>query len=221
MGATRVLRVALALEYGRTAVPVLASSVVELALRIASALLLLLLSLPGWAAPAHNDKLSLLLKTSAVIIPLVLVCAHPKVMLPAMNWGLKKINKPLITRALRYSEVLGVLALECARWVLYGLAFLLLASSVYAAAWNHPLALIGVAAGSWAGGFIASSPGGLGFAEVLLGLCLTALGFPPQMAVVLPLLARFWTLIGEALWALAAWVMRKQPMTAPIPSPEG
>lgn len=209
-----VLRVALALEYGREAVPVLASSVVELALRTAAALLLLLVSLSGWGAAVATAKMPSLMKYSVLLIPLVLVCAHPKVMLPAMNWGLRKIKKPQITRQLHYFEVLGVMVAECLRWVLYGVAFFLLACAVFPAASDHALALIGAAAGSWAGGFIGVSPGGLGVSEAVLVFCLTSLHFPAAIGLALPFLARLWTLIGEALWALAAWILRKRPVVA-------
>lgn len=208
-----VLRVVLAAEVGRAPVPTLAASAVELALRLASALLLFLCTLASWGALIHDKTFSKLSLSAFIIIPVILICAHPRVMLPVMNWGLKLLKKPPIERKLRYRDIMGVLLAEMARWLIYGLAFWLLVLAVYPAAATHVVELLGTAVVSWAAGFVLASPGGLGWSEwVIKTLLEQSLAFPTAVAFILPVLMRLWTLAAEGAWALAAiplWRMRK------------
>lgn len=214
--ASLLARVALAAEVEREVVPVLASSTVELALRIASGALLLLVALFSAGATENTSYITVPL----VAIPIVLCCAHPRVMLPVMNWLLTKIKKPPITRALRYREVLGVFAMIIGRWVVYGAAFALLAGAITPGMTAvRFLVLICLAAGSWAIGFILGSPGGLGVAETVQLLILKRLGFSATDAAVLPLLFRLGSLASEGGWALVSVYLRRgwQPERDDLP----
>ncbi|MHB9025870.1 MAG: hypothetical protein ACYC7E_17155 [Armatimonadota bacterium] len=200
-----LLRVTLSAQVKRATVPVLASSTVELALRTASAFLLFLVALLGHKTPGGKGLFTFALLT----IPLVLVCAHPRVMLPVLNWGLRKIKQPSIDRSLRYRDVLGTFCLLLARWTLYGFAFFALACAVHPAAQDHPMVLVGTAAGSWAFGFVSFLPGGLGSMEWILKEALESLlHYPIAVALMLPVLLRVTTLFSEGLWALACVPMR-------------
>ncbi|MHB9132772.1 MAG: lysylphosphatidylglycerol synthase transmembrane domain-containing protein [Armatimonadota bacterium] len=205
------LRAGLAAEVGRGTVPVLASSTVELALRTASAcLMFILLALFSVISALKDDVNPQVTVICAMgIIPLVLVCAHPRIMLPVTNWVLRKMKKAPIERALRYRDVLGVFLLLLTRWMVYGLAFALFLHAV------HPTislalvpVLIGVAAGSWAVGFVIPAPAGTGVTETFLLPILTFLHFPYAIALVFPWLFRLLTLTGEGLWALVGWALR-------------
>ncbi|HEY3415893.1 MAG TPA: lysylphosphatidylglycerol synthase domain-containing protein [Armatimonadota bacterium] len=213
-----LLRVALAAQVDRAAIPVLASSTVELALRTASASLLFLIALLGYHIPGKQGVAILVF--ALLVVPLVLVCAHPRVMMPVLNWGLRKIKQPTINRPLRYREVLGTFLLLLARWLVYGLAFFALACSVHPAAREHLLVLVGIAAGSWAVGFAFLMPGGLGIAEWVMNWGLSQiLSFSIGLALMLPALLRLTTLVGEGLWALVCiplWMSwRQQKPVAP------
>lgn len=199
--ASLIVRVGLATEVKRDIVPVLASSTVELALRTASGLLLFLLAL---VVSGNTNERSLLVGP-LVIIPLVLICAHPRIMLPAMNWALKQVKQAPITHVLSYGEVLGIFLATVVRWVIYGLAFALLAWAIHPAAIKHVPVLVGTASGSWAAGFIGMSPGGAGIAEWIQNIVLEgALKFPERVALLLPIFFRLTTLLAEGLWALVA-----------------
>ncbi len=212
-----ILRVALAAEVQREPVPVLAASVVELALRIASGLLIFLAALCGWGF-AINPRLRL---ASLVIVPLVLICAHPRVMLPVMNWALRKIKQPPLARSVRYGEVLGVFAMLLLRWIVYGLSYAALVIAFDAHANSNLPVLIGCASGAWAAGFILMTPAGLGAAELIQKAILGALHVPAALTTILPILARLWTLAGEGIWSLAAWGLwaRRAAPSPPTPLP--
>ncbi|HEY3379765.1 MAG TPA: hypothetical protein VGL77_20000 [Armatimonadota bacterium] len=202
--ASLVIRAGLAKEANRDIVPVLASSTVELALRTASGLFLFLVALLVW----HISASTKMLAPALAVIPLVLICAHPKIMLPVMNWALVKIKQPTITHTLGYGEVLGIFAATVIRWAFYGFAFALLACAIYPTAADHIPVLIGTAAGSWAAGFVGMSPGGLGLAEWVQKVILQeSLHFPLEVALVLPVLFRLGTLLAEGAWALVSVVL--------------
>lgn len=204
--ASLLLRVALAREVKAPVIPVLASSTVELALRTASGLLLFFCVMLSVGVKAEGALLYLPLS----IIPLVLICAHPKIMLPVMNWLLVKIKQPPISRSLRYREVLGIFAATIFRWLIYGSAYALLATAIYPKASSAFLLLVSTAAGSWSAGFIGLTPGGIGMAEWVQNIILRGtLHFNTIIALMLPVLFRMATLLAEGLWALAAIFMRK------------
>jgi uncharacterized membrane protein YbhN (UPF0104 family) len=198
-----LVRVDLAKEAGRDIVPVLASSTVELALRTASGLLVLLVAVMGWGIAAKGSMLYLPL----IIVPLVLICAHPRIMLPVMNWVLCKIKQQPIERSLRYREVLGIFALTLVRWIVYGAAFGLLAVALYPESRQHLPVLVGTAAGSWAGGFVGISPGGVGVSEGIQMYILGLLHFPMSVIFGIPVLFRVSTLAAEGFWALVSLPM--------------
>lgn len=204
--ASLFVRAALGVEAGRKPVPVLAASALELALRTASALMVFVVCLPAWGQAGRADKATESFFASAlVIIVVVMICAHPKIMMPVLNWGLRKIKQPPIAHTLRYRDVFALVGMELTRWVLIGTATFLLAWAIYPPARHALLALIGMANASWAAGFLSMTPGGLGVAEGVQFLVLSkSLRFDHEMALILPLSARLWSLLAEGLWALAA-----------------
>lgn len=204
--ASLVLRVALAREVKAPVIPVLASSTVELALRTASGLLLFFVVMLSVGIKAEGALLYLPIS----VIPLVLLCAHPKIMMPVMNWLLKKIKQPPIAHSLRYREVLGIFAATIFRWLIYGSAYALLAIAIYPQAASKFILLLSTAAGSWSAGFIGLTPGGLGMAEWVQKIILSnTLHFSTTIALMLPVLFRMATLLAEGIWALAAIFMRR------------
>lgn len=205
--ASLLLRVALAREVKAPVIPVLASSTVELALRTASGLLLFFCVMLSVGVKTEGAMLYLPL----AVIPLVLLCAHPKVMLPVMNLLLKRIKQPPISRSLRYRDVLSIFAATIFRWLIYGSAYALLAIAIYPKAITAIPLLIGTAAGSWSAGFIGMTPGGAGVAEWVQNFILGGkLHFPATIGLILPVLFRVATLMAEGLWALAALFMRRK-----------
>ncbi|MHB0935605.1 MAG: lysylphosphatidylglycerol synthase domain-containing protein [Armatimonadota bacterium] len=222
--ASLLIRVALTSEMNRHPVPVLASSLMDLTLRTASALLIALVTLSTWGQVARDKFSQELLGIPIGIIVIILVVAHPRLMIPAMNWVLRRCKRAPIERKLRYRDVLGLLVAVAGRWSLYGLAFALLACAIFPEAQDHMIALIGIANAAWAAGFLGMSPGGLGIAEFVQKVALhQSLGFSAAVALILPVLWRLWTLVAEGLWALVSWALLRSHtarQVAPAPVPE-
>jgi len=204
--ASLFVRAALGVEAERHPVPVLASSALELALRTASALLIFVVCLPTWGHAAQAAKSTEVLFIVGIIIILaVFTCAHPKIMMPALNWGLKKIKQPPIIHTLRYRDILSLVGMEIVRWILIGVALVLLSIAIYSPSRHAVIALIGLANASWAAGFIFMTPAGLGTAESIQYIVLErSLHFLPVAATIIPVAVRIWSLAAEGLWALAA-----------------
>jgi hypothetical protein len=203
--ASLAVRAGLGIEAGSEVVPILASSTVELALRIAGSFIMALLI---FMAPGSHAVRRLMYLAFA-IIPLVLFFAHPKVMIPIMNWLLCKIKQVPINRQLSYGDVLFVLAATLFRWALYGLGYTLLVRAVCGISWSHLPVLAGTGAGAWGAGFLGMSPGGLWWMEFVQRTMLhDALLLESALATMIPALFRLETLVAEGLWALAAVFMR-------------
>jgi uncharacterized membrane protein YbhN (UPF0104 family) len=206
--ASLIVRVVLASQANRAAMPVLAASVIELALRMAAALLIFLVTLPGLT----NTGGAAFLTIGIVFIVAALVGAHPRIAMPVMNWMLRKIKHPPLDHTLRYREVLGLFGLQLARWTVYGVAFALVMRAVHPPAAHDWLVLLGTGCGSYAFGFLAMTPGGLGIMEWVQKGVLATLGYPTALTLVLPVLARLFLLAAEGVWALIALTLWRVPV---------
>jgi uncharacterized membrane protein YbhN (UPF0104 family) len=207
--ASLVVRVTLAAEADRPAVPVLAASGLELVLRTCAALLTVIPILP-WLGLNIRIPLPVLIG----LVPFVLLCAHPRIMLPVMNVLLKKMKRQPITRKVRYRDVLGLFGSLVVRWLLYGMAFALLVMAVYPKAAQDVVLLVSTAAGSWAAGFVIPAPGGVGVAEHVQRLAMQHAGFREAVADVMPVIFRLTTLFTEGLWALAGIALWRGAMAS-------
>jgi uncharacterized membrane protein YbhN (UPF0104 family) len=178
--------------------------VVELALRSAASLMvaLLIFIVPG------SHAVRILMKFAYIVIPLVLICAHPKIMMPVMNWVLRKIKQVPISRPVSYGNVLSVLLATIFRWGVYGLGYTLLVRAVSGVSWTDYPVLAGTGAAAWFAGFLGMSPGGLGWMEVVQQTILHDSLHLAVAATVIPALFRLESLLAEGLWALAAVFMR-------------
>jgi hypothetical protein len=146
---------------------------------------------------------------AAAAVFLLLVVAHPRVIVPLVNLGLRRLRKPLISATLRYRDILTMLGLCIAMWACMCAAFWLLAVSVVPAARN---AAVGVAASfpaAWFVGLVAiAAPGGLGAREGALAALLGGL-LPSGMGVVVALVSRLWLTGIELICALVAWRLQE------------
>jgi glycosyltransferase 2 family protein len=232
-----LVRVGLAREVDREAIPVLASSAVELLLRTATALVLGLVAILAWLGTGDqqaNEQAPFLMGSAGILILIVLVCAQPSRMIPAVNFALKLAKKPPISHTLTDGEVLAVLGALLIRWVCFGLAFWLIALAITEQARTHALVLVALGPGSWAIGFLSMFPGGLGSMEATQLLVMkAAFGLNPghfgltdaeflssvipavvvaresiARVVIISVLTRLFTLASEGLWSLAVIPLR-------------
>ena len=199
--ASFLVRLGLTQQLNIPPIPMLAASTVELAVRTASGFFMILLS---FLMVHTGDKSERFIVTTGIItIVVVLIVAHPKIMIPIMNWFLKKIKQPEIMIAPRYRSILLVFGLNVFRWIIYGSAFVMLCAAVYTIPTQYLIPMIGIAPGSWAAGFVLLSPGGIGIAEGIQNFGLEKLlKLPFEIALIVPVLFRFSTLAAEGIWSL-------------------
>lgn len=140
---------------------------------------------------------------------LLLVFAHPRVVVPLVNIALRRFGRPLITARLRYRDLFAMLALCAVMWVCLCAGFWLLAYGIAPAAARSPVAVSASFPVAWLVGLVAVvSPGGLGVREGVLAALLAGL-LPGGMAVVAALAARVWLTCIELACAVVAWRVRE------------
>jgi len=184
------------------------ATVIGMAVTLASALALTALQLPFTSSKAARDYWWVL-----ALVPVALICLHPRVLSGALNMVLKLarreplergVSMPGIGRALGWT-VLGWILLSVQAWLLVagihggGIADFPAASAAYLLAWVV--------------GFLAIfSPGGLGTRELAMAAALAPLMDWPQ-ALVVATLSRLISTIGDILWAVLAFALSKRAKT--------
>lgn len=145
----------------------------------------------------------------ALIVPLALLVVHPRLLAWLMNAAARALKRDRIELATSYPQLLLVAAVFCGAWIVLGASFALLVQGLGYG--RPPLApAIGGYALSWAIGFLAFTPGGLGAREVVL-TAVVALALPEEgggggataAAAVVALVARLQLTMCEVLWASA------------------
>jgi glycosyltransferase 2 family protein len=213
----------------------LASMVIELATKIASAALVFALSLLFWP---NISGLTNLVPRDVVVgigilgIPLLLFGLHPRLLQAGLNRGLRLMRREPVTLTLRYRDILIITGFWMISWVIAGAGFYLLVRSLTATPLTFSaLALAtGINALGWDIGFLAIiTPSGLGFREGAIVALLIAGGLVAGadasfgVALVIALMARLLTTASELICVAAAYLtpghVRLQPPPAE-PAPE-
>ena len=198
---------------GRQGVPApvaLTGIMLELALVALVAVALFPLRAIGYGHPLEGVGIWAL---AAALVLLVL--AHPQVVGPLVNAGLRRLSRPAIQARLRYRDLFGMLALCAAMWLCLCLGFAAFAYAIAPAAGGAPPAgrsAIAIAASfpvAWVVGLVAvAAPGGLGVREGVLAALLSGV-LPGGVAVVVALASRVWLTGVELLCAAVAWRLRE------------
>ena len=106
-------------------------------------------------------------------------------------------------------------AISVASWVLYGLAFQVLATGVLGRAPGSPELYVAIFTGSYLAGFLALIvPGGVGVREVVMATALRGAGFGTGESILLVVASRVWLTVLEILPAtmfLVAQYARREP----------
>ena len=198
--ASLIIRMGLTGQVNVPMIPMLAASTVELAVRTASGFFMLLIA---FLIVKTGEKSIIIMAISVIIV--VLIVAHPKIMIPIMNWFLRKIKQPEIVVIPKYRNILLVFGLNILRWIIYGSAFAMLCAAIYKITLSQFIPMIGISPGGWAAGFVFLTPGGLGIAEWIQNFGLKQLlKLPQELAIILPVLFRLSTLLAEGIWSLVA-----------------
>jgi uncharacterized membrane protein YbhN (UPF0104 family) len=188
--------------------------ILEQALQLFSALLIVGASLPFWSP----DSIVGQYKWLAWFVPLGLVAIHPRLFFPILNFGLTKLGKAPIPNTLTYGMMV--------RYTLYYILVHLcngLALVAAVVALGHPLSLAPIVLGSamfaWTLGYlIIFSPGGLGVREFFVTEALAPI-IGRDGAAVAALLWRAANIITEAVGAglFALLVRPPAPVRQAVP----
>jgi hypothetical protein len=134
-----------------------------------------------------------------------LVFLHPKVFYRIINFILLRWKNEEIKMYMRYRDIIQLFAVYNLIVLSQGIAFYFFVNAICYVPFNNILGLTGSLAIAGALGTLSVfSPSGLGVREGILALLLTNYVISP-MAVLISLLARIWTTLGEIICALFAW----------------
>lgn len=144
------------------------------------------------------------------IAVLTVVFLHPKIFYLFMNGLLLKLGKPVFPKKdqASYAKMLGLMGISIFSWAVAGLGFFIFLSAFYPLEWIHLIDIISIAGFSFAVGNVAFfSPGGLGVREGVWLIFLSSF-MPESAAILLALMARAQTIIGEPIAFGVAYIVR-------------
>lgn len=148
------------------------------------------LGIPGWGVAVIGAVAAATLLAPSVLPRIIALAARAT--------GRTVVVPRLPTRSVAIAAVASAVA-----WVLYGLAFMLLARGVLRVATGDPSLYVAVFTGSYLIGFLALfAPGGLGPREAAMYIALEKAGFDVGSATILVVTSRLWLTVLEILPAL-------------------
>ncbi len=189
------------------------SMTVELATKIAGAILFFMLTLPFWPRTNQLGAFSAYIRSIAAVLlivglPILLFGLRPQTMNNIFLYAGKLLKREIALVTMRFQDIVPVLLMWLASWLTVGIGFAL---ALYAIgftikSWEIILVYMGIYAIGWAIGFLSFiTPSGLGFREGTIALLLFASGAAPSLVIgaaaavaaarVLPMLAEF-TCVG-------------------------
>ncbi|HJU65205.1 MAG TPA: lysylphosphatidylglycerol synthase domain-containing protein [Gemmatimonadaceae bacterium] len=140
----------------------------------------------------------------AIVVIGALLMLSPHIVPRLASVLARVIGRDIPVRAPTAGSLWYAAAASTASWLLYGIAFYLLALGVGIQPAGAPAAYVAVFAGSYLLGFLAIfAPGGVGVREVVMAAALTKVGMPQGPAILLVLASRLWLTLLELIPALA------------------
>jgi len=212
-----IARVILAEQRGVPKPIGLASMVIELATKIASAALVFALTLLFWpnvtGLTAHLSR-DAVVTVGVVAIPLLLLGLYPPLLEWMLNQGLRLLKRPPVRLTLHYGDLLLITGYWAASWLVAGAGFYLLTLSLVTSPLPAAALIIciGVYAIGWDIGFLSFvTPSGLGFREAAIAFLLVGAGItagPAGLAIatVIALIARLLSTGSELVCIAGAYL---------------
>jgi glycosyltransferase 2 family protein len=171
---------------------------------VATGLLCGVVGLPLTNADVFDDYGVVLLA-----LPVGLLCLAPPVLNRVLAWLLRRTRRPPLERPLTWQGVAVASGWAFLMWALYAVHLVVLAEPQDPEPGHRlPLLALGAFALAWAAGpFFVIAPAGAVVREAVLVLALApALDAPRATAVAV--VSRLLMALGDALWALAGWLLR-------------
>lgn len=156
------------------------------------------------------------------LLPVVVFLARPGWLIDMINWGLHRLHRPVLASGLSRGQLVWVLIMAMADWLLWGVSFatLAFALNIYSPAEMWALAphLVAAYPVAYAIGFISFiTPSGLGVREGAFYVLLAPLlGGGAVTAIALAM--RIWTTAGELLAAGASVLLHRQAAALAVPA---
>ena len=140
------------------------------------------------------------LRPFLLAIPFGLLLLQPHVLQRTLNWGLARIRRPPLEVRLTWRRIWLLLLRYVIVWIVQGLGF----AALVRALTPLPLASLPYVVAVWIAAYVIGflsvlTPSGLGVREGVMVLLLGEL--PAPVAVVISIVARLWTIAGEAIGA--------------------
>jgi hypothetical protein len=201
-----------ATRLGVTPGVVVATTAIDLALRLASGLAVFALSIPFW--PDAPRSYSLL---TAAALPVLIVGSHPRVLgslIVRAERRLGKVEHPLV---LPYSVLVRALGWYGIGWLSRGAVTWIIAYSITGTSPSTWVPIVGATGLSWVVGVLTPfAPGGLGTREAA-GAALLHQYFPLETGLAIMIVVRLATTLTEFLAAglVLAWVRIRRIEVAP------
>ncbi|HKJ91906.1 MAG TPA: lysylphosphatidylglycerol synthase domain-containing protein [Longimicrobiales bacterium] len=144
---------------------------------------------------------------------------HPRVLNTFLDLLPRFLHRETLRWTGRWRDGLLLLLLAVVSWLLYGVAFTLLVTSLVRVPWSTVLPLAGVNALSFlAGYFVFVAPAGLGAREAVMTMLLGPYA-PAGVAALVAVAARLWTVAAELLGAaIVLAVQGKKKVAGPDPA---
>jgi hypothetical protein len=197
---------------------VVATTAVDLALRLATGLALFAVSLPFWPhVPAAYVVLTVL------ALPALLAASHPRVLARAIGLAERVLGKVHDPIEVPYRAVATATAWYVLGWLVRGVVTVMVARTMLDLPASAFLPVVGATGLSWAVGVLVPlAPGGLGAREAA-GTALLRQYLPASAGLAVMLLVRLATMATEFLAAGIAVLLARRPArsVAPAPGPVG
>jgi glycosyltransferase 2 family protein len=150
---------------------------------------------------------------------LLLLLAHPTILRSALRLVGRIAPGATLDWTGNWLEGIGLIALSVVGWVLTGAAFFLFVMALTPLPLSAFGALIGINALAFVAGYLVFvAPAGLGVRELSLTVLLSAF-VPTEVAALIAVAARLWTVLSEVIPAAVLLVLPRP--TAPSNSPSG
>jgi hypothetical protein len=151
------------------------ATIASIGLTITTSLILGLASLPallraaGTQGAAYAESVRIAIIVGAVLLPIALICAIPRVLTSLIQVFLRILKKPALSGRMTWAGVLRIMAWSTLAYSCFGLHLWLLANAQAAPGWSGLLRCIGAFAVAMTVGIFAFvSPSGFGAREAVL-----------------------------------------------------
>jgi uncharacterized membrane protein YbhN (UPF0104 family) len=182
------------------------------------------LGLRGTFAASRAGEHSALARTALylalALLPVALVCAHPRVLTRLVGIALRLLRRPPLDRGFSWRGLLRVAFWSAAGYAFFGLHLWLLAGAQAGAGWTGlGLCVAAIGLSISVSTFVVLAPSGLGVREFLIAITLTSVGLPYGAGYAIALASRLVATVADVVAAGAAALAAARRVRQSPPAP--